>query len=132
MNKIIQIDSDKKIKEIRNNLYTIHQYLLKKVISDERLFYSRKIINGNDLYKEYRKIRNSPLNIYLRITRWFFKYSFYVIITPFVFSFIFLLSSFYFQNAILSFCTKYNLNASYFIKLINFIEHIISYIEKLG
>ena len=61
MNETIEIKSDEKIKEIRTNLYAIHQYLLQKVISDEKLFYSKRINDVDDLYKEYRKIKNSPL-----------------------------------------------------------------------
>ena len=123
MNKTIEINSDEKIKEIRTNLYTIHQFLLQKVISDEKLFYSKRINDVDDLYKEYRKIKNSPLNLCLRTFRWFNKYGLYLIIIIILFSLVGLFSSYFFQEEVILFFSKYNINPTYLIKFFNFIDY---------
>ena len=130
MSKTIEINSDEKIKEIRTNLYTIHQFLLQKVISDEKLFYSKRINDVDDLYKEYRKIKNSPLNLCLRTFRWFNKYGLYLIIIIILFSLVGLFSSYFFQEEVIIFFSKYNINPTYLVKFFNFIENSILYISE--
>jgi hypothetical protein len=131
MNETIEIKSDEKIKEIRTNLYTIHQYLLQKVISDEKLFYSKRINDVDDLYKEYHKIKNSPLNLCLRTFRWFNKYGLYFLLSILSLILIGIFLTYFFRFELMMLFISYDINTSFLMQFNSFIDNIVLYIADI-
>ncbi len=127
MNNKVEINSDNKIQEIKDNLIGIHDIILKKVILSKNLKF-KKINNSSqnlNLNKNLNSIMNTPLNLFIRFFRFLKKHFFLILLIFFISSLIMASLIFYYQFQLLMFLIKYNIDTSYLINFINIIDKLI-------
>jgi hypothetical protein len=124
VNNKVEINSDKKIQEIKDNLIGIHDIILKKIISSKNLKFKKINNSSQNLNKNFNSIMNSPLNLFIRFFRFLKKYFFLILLIIFISSLIMTVLIFYYQFQIFMFLIKYNIDTSYLISFINVIDKL--------
>lgn len=130
MNNKIEIDSDKKISEIRDNLFRINEIIVKKIIYKKNLKYKKNSISLVNLNKSYSSIANSPHNLFLRFFR-FLKKNIFLILLIFSISLIAILTLiYYYQIELLIFFMINNIDTTYLLKFINIVDKLFLFINN--
>ena len=127
MNNKVEINSDKKIQEIKDNLIGIHDTILKKIISSKNLKF-KKINNTSqdlNLNKNLNSIMSTPLNLFIRFFRFLKKYFLLILLIIFISSIIITAFIFYYQFQLFMVLLNYNFDTSYLINFTNFIDKLI-------
>ena len=130
MNDKVEINSDKKIQEIKDNLIGIHDIILKKIISSKNLKFKKINNSSQNLNKNFNSIMNSPLNLFIRFFRFLKKYFFLILLIFFISSLIMASLIFYYQFQLLMFLIKYNIDTSYLINFINVIDKLFLFCNE--